>query len=221
MTPTHARRHVAPVPFYWLLASGFWLLPPAQAAPPATAPDRPRAVAEKIVSGVLTVLRDPKLSKPEKGQKVQQIAQDNMDFTTLARLSLGAPWRKITDDQRARFTEEFRKHVINTYRHTTDDYTDEDIQVTADRIESDGDATVLTRITGTKDNGARGEVAKVDYRLRQKDGQWKIIDVIIDGISLVSNFRSQFQEIITNGNVDKLIQLLHDKNADAEKNQGK
>ena len=56
----------------------------------------------------------------------------------------------------------------------------------------------------------------VDYRLRQTDGTWKIIDVIIEGVSLVSNYRSQFQEIMTNGGIDRLLGLLREKNARGE-----
>ena len=118
------------------------------------------------------------------------------------------------------YCDEFKKHVINTYRHTTDEYTDEDIKVVGDQEEARGDATILTSIIGTNENGTRGPVAKVNYRLRKADAKWKIIDVDIEGVSLVSNFRSQFAEIVGNGNVDKLIKILHDKNVESEESGG-
>src|SRR5258706_6496828 len=115
----------------------------------------------------------------------------------MARRSLGRYYRDLTEAQRAQYPPAFRKHVTNTYRHTTDHYTDEDVNVIADRKEPDGDWIVQTRIIGSKDNRPGQEIAKVDYRLRSKDGQWKVIDLTIDGVSLVANFRSQFQEIMT------------------------
>ena len=183
---------------------------PAGAAPTA------RGVIEKVTHDALAVLRDAAITKVERNHKVRQIAFDTMDFDVLARLSLGSYWRDLSDTQRASFVEEFRRHVANTYGHTTDEYTDEDIAVTADHEEVRGDWSVQTTITGTRD-GRKQEVAKVDYRLRQKEGQWKIIDVTIDGVSLMANFRSQFKEIMENGGFDKLVKLLKDKNAAAEK----
>ena len=70
----------------------------------------------------------------------------------------------------------------------------------------------MTKIIGTE-NGVRKQVAEVDYRLRQGDNGWKIDDVIIDNVSLVANFRSQFQDVISNGGFDALMKLLRQKNA--------
>jgi phospholipid transport system substrate-binding protein len=177
----------------------------------------PRPLIDKLVSQLLGILRDPKLSKPERRQQVRDLAYSHMDFETLSRLTLGRHWRELTDDQRKRFMDEYRKHLTATYGHTSDEYTDEDIKVLGDRTESDGDVIVSTSIVGSENGGPRKEIAKVDYRLRNKPGAggWRIIDVTISGVSLVTNFRSQFQEIIANGGIDHLIQLLHDKNTGA------
>jgi phospholipid transport system substrate-binding protein len=114
--------------------------------------------------------------------------------------------------------EEYRQHLTATYGHTSDEYTDEDISVSGDRQEKpNGDWIVQTRIIGSENGGPRKEIAKVEYRLRNRTGPWKIIDVTIDGVSLVTNFRSQFQEIIANGGIDHLIKMLHDKNTGASK----
>ncbi len=176
----------------------------------------PRSIIEKVMQDVLAVLRDTKLTKPEKNEKVRSIAFQTMDFEVLARLALGAYWRNLSDDQHKEFVAEFRKHVAATYGHTVDEYTDEDINVVGDREEVRGDWTVQTRIMGMKE-GKKQEVAKVDYRLRQKDQQWKIIDVTIDGVSLMANFRAQFKDIMENGGYDRLIKMLKDKNADSGK----
>ena len=176
-----------------------------------------RQVMQKIVADVIGILRDPKLSAEDKRQKVQQIAYDNINFQTMARLSLGRPWRDLTDDQRTRYSAEFKQHVSNTYGHTTDNYNDEDVNVVGDHQEADGDWTVQTSIVGSENGGPRKELVKVDYRLRKQDDQWKVIDFTVDGVSLISNFRAQFQEIMSDGGIEQLIQLLHDKNAANDK----
>lgn len=183
--------------------------PTTQAAPLATG----RAVIDDMTVKVLAVLRDEKLSKPERKAKVEAIADERMDFEKLSTLALGKYWRGLSPEQKTDFVKEFRKHLAATYGHTTDEYTDEDIKVLSERIESDGDSSVTTSIIGLKD-GKRQEVAKVDYRLRKKADSWKIIDVNIDGVSLAMNFRSQFQDIMTNGGIEKLLKLLHEKNGD-------
>jgi phospholipid transport system substrate-binding protein len=179
------------------------------AAPPQTA----RAVMEKVIRNALSILRDQSLSADQRRVKVQQIAYDNMNFEVMGRLSLGRFYRNLTDAQRTQYQQEFKQLLTNTYGHTTDDYTDEDVKVTADRQESDGDFTVQTHITGTKDGKSGQEIATIDYRLRKQDNQWKVIDFTIDGVSIVSNYRSQFQDIMTNGGIDQLLKMLHDKNA--------
>jgi len=83
------------------------------------------------------------------------------------------------------------------------------VQITGDRDEGRGDWTVQTKIIRPQG----GADILVDYRLRQIDGNWKVIDLIIERVSLVSNFRSQFQEVMANGGIEKLLQLLREKNA--------
>jgi len=91
-----------------------------------------------------------------------------------------------------------------------DRYRNEQVQITAEREEPRGDRTVLTRVVGNDEDFS------INYRLRQTQGEWRIIDIIVEGVSLVSNFRSQFQEIIANGGPEKLLQLLREKNTHGE-----
>jgi len=199
-----------------LAMSGFLLGAATPAAPsPAASQAAARAVIDKLTGEVLAILRDATLERPQKRQKVAALAKGSLDFETLARLTLGQYWRGLTPAQQADFVQEYQKHIAATYGRTTDDYTDEDIAIASDRQETNGDSTVLTRIIGTKD-GTRQEIAKVEYRLRQKEDGWKIIDVTIDGVSLMANFRAQFQEIMANGGIDRVMKLLRDKNAAAD-----
>lgn len=173
-----------------------------------------RSVIEKVLGEVLAILRDPAIAKADKGEKVRQIAYDHMDFQTLSRLTMGRHWAPLTDAQKKEFVQEFRQHMSATYGKSVDRYTDEDISVTSDRREGNGDWTVQTHIV-SKVGGVTREEAKVDYRLRQTDNRWRVIDVTIEGVSMVANFRAQFQDIMANGGIDRLLKALREKNAAA------
>src|SRR5690606_40764430 len=107
--------------------------------------------------------------------------------------------------QREEFVAAFKKHLSGTYRDTLDNFKDETIEVEASRLEPRGDVTVMTTV-----KSASGDT-KVDYRLRKIDGEWRGIDVIVEGVSLVQNFRTQAQEIISTEGADALIQKLREK----------
>lgn len=172
-----------------------------------------RSLVEKILGEVTAILHNSQLNKAQRRDEIRNIAYEHIDFETLSRLTLGHYWRDITDAQKADFIDAFKKHLSATYAHATDDYTNEQLSVTGDREESNGDWTVKTQIVGTNQQDNRQAEAKVDYRLRKKDNQWKVIDVVIDNASLVANFRAQFQDIMSNGGIDKLIKLLREKDA--------
>lgn len=177
----------------------------------ALAAATPREVVVGTTDQVIAVLKDPALSKDEKRQRIEDVVYVNLDFETLSRLVLARNWKKLTPAQQAEFQDEFKRHLSVTYSRNIDSYRNEGVTVVGEREEARGDRTVQTRVI-------RGEGASVavDYRLRQTDGQWKIIDVIVEGVSLVANFRSQFQDIIAGDNPDKLIALLREKNAKGE-----
>jgi phospholipid transport system substrate-binding protein len=196
----------------WVLAAG-WC---PGAAPPTAPAASARAVIEKVTHDAVAILRDAKLTSAQKNEKIRQIAYENMDFEALSRLTLARYWADLSDAQRGEFVQEFKKHLSAIYSHITDDYTDEDVIVTGGRQEAGSDWSVQTRIVGKKAGGSKQEETKVDYRLRQQDDHWKIIDVTIEGISMVANFRSQFQEIMANGGIDRVLKLLREKNAAAE-----
>jgi phospholipid transport system substrate-binding protein len=186
--------------------------------PPTTDPaPTARAVMEQVVHDVLAVLRNSSLTKAEKTKQVRQIADEQIDFQTLSRLALGRYWRDLSDAQKADFVVAFTEHVSATHGHLIDDYDNEDVKVTGDRAEERGDYTVQTDIVGKKDGGGTQDVAKADYRLRQIDGRWKIIDITVDGVSMAANFRAQFKEVMDNGGFDQLLKLLREKNLENEK----
>ncbi len=172
----------------------------------------PADIVNGLASQVIAVLQDAQLDSAKKRQRIEDIAYGAIDFPTLSKLVLARNWSKFSPDQRATFEKEFREHLSVTYGRNIDNYRNEKVQILGERQESRGDVTVQSKIL----RGGGIEDVLVDYRLRQRDGQWRIIDVIVEGVSLVSNFRSQFQDIVANGGPDRLLTLLREKNASGE-----
>ena len=180
-------------------------------APAVHAADGPTAVVEHTTSGVIAILTDAKLSTDDKRTRVEDVVLASVDFETLSKLVIARNWSKFTDAQRAEFMTLFKNHLSMTYGRNVESYKNEKVTITGSREESGGDTTVKTKIL----RGGPGDIL-VDYRMRQRDGTWKIIDVIIEGVSLVSNFRSQFQDVVSSGGPERLLSLLRDKNAKGE-----
>lgn len=177
----------------------------------AATPDSPTAVVQQTADQVVAVLAEKGLSSAEKRSKVEQIVYAHFDFTTLSKLVLARNWKQLSPAQQHDFVEEFKRHLSVTYGRNVETYNNERAIITGDRQEKDGDWTVKTKIL----RPSAADIL-VDYRLRKQDGTWQVIDVIIEGVSLVANFRSQFQEILSSSNPDHLIQLLREKNAKGE-----
>ncbi|MEO8604449.1 MAG: ABC transporter substrate-binding protein [bacterium] len=173
--------------------------------------ESPSQVVDGLASQVVVVLKDPKLDTEQKRQRIQQIAYTAIDFVTLSKLVLARNYAKFSPEQLARFQDEFKQHLSMTYGRNVDNYRNEKVDILGERTETRGDVTVQSKILR-----GGGQDIVVDYRLRQTDGTWRIIDVIIEGVSLVSNFRSQFQDIVAQGGPDKLLELLKEKNASGE-----
>jgi len=178
--------------------------------------DSPRAVVEEMTNAVMSILADKSTSSDVKREKIEQIVYQHVDVETVARLILARNWQDFSDQHKRAFIEEFKKHLSMTYGKSVDNYKNERGVITGDREEARGDWTVQTKIV----RGGPDDI-QVDYRLRKnKDGQWKIIDVIIEGVSLVSSFRSQIQEAVSKGGPENAIKLLREKNAKGEPLKG-
>lgn len=179
------------------------------AARPAAAVDTPPQVVRKLSDAVIAVLQEKGPSANQKRTKIQEIVKQYADFATMSRLVLARHWKSLTDDQKQQFVEEFKQHLAVTYGKNVESYNDEKVQIVGDRDDGRGDWTVQTTIV----RPGGGADILVDYRLRQENGEWKVIDLVIERVSLVSNFRSQFQDVMMNGGIDRLLELLREKNA--------
>ena len=181
-------------------------------ARPAAAEPSPREVVQSTSDQVLAVLAETDLSKGARLEKVRAIVLRSVDFETLSRLVLARNWSRFSPEQQQEFMREFQDHLATTYGRRLDDFHNEKVAVVGDRQESNGDWTVKSNIL----RGGGSNDIEVDYRLRHTNGQWKVIDFIIEQVSMVANFRSQFQDIVASGGPEKLLRLLKEKTAAGE-----
>jgi phospholipid transport system substrate-binding protein len=171
----------------------------------AASEDDARSFVQGTIDQVMEILHNGSMPLDQKKIQVEELAYERFDFELISRLVLARNWQKFSPQQKTDFIEAFKKHLSATYRDTLDSFKDETIAISSARAEKNGDVTVMTRV-----KGATGDTT-VDYRLRKGDAGWRGIDVIIEGVSLVQNFRSQAQEIVSAEGPDGLIQKLRDK----------
>ncbi|MFP6654279.1 MAG: ABC transporter substrate-binding protein, partial [Myxococcota bacterium] len=119
--------------------------------------------------------------------------------------------RKLSRDQKGEFVREFRRSLSATYGARLRRYDQEEVEIYGTQIEPRDDVSIRTRIVGGQYDGA-----KLSYRLRERSDRWRIIDVVIEGVSLVSSYRSQFSEILNRGTIEDLIEKLRKKNFKVE-----
>jgi phospholipid transport system substrate-binding protein len=164
---------------------------------------------KEAVDRVVKLLDDPAFKGSdrtvERRAGVTKIAQEIFDFPEVARRSLARHWQPLTDKQRDEFTALFSDLLERSYVSKIEVYSGEKITYASERIDGDT-ATVPTRIV-TKS----GAEVPIDYRMLKKGARWLVYDVNIEGVSLVSNYRTQFNKIIQTSSFNELIQKLKTK----------
>lgn len=175
------------------------------------AEDGPLELVQKTADDVLSVLKSDQSLQEDK-EKIYQLAEEkilpNFDLDRISMLVLGKTWRKINEDQQQKFKAEFKTMLLRTYAVALGKYKDQEIDFKPLRMEpTDNKATVKSQII---QDGA--QPISVDYTLAKKDNAWKVFDIVIEGVSLVTNYRSQFASEIKNNGIDSLISKLVEKN---------
>ena len=133
---------------------------------------------------------------------------NNGDARKSPDLVLARNWKRFTDAQKAEYVEEFKKYLTNSYGSRIERYDQQKVEIVGEREEPRGDVVIQTKIVGGEFEGTL-----VDYRLRKQKGEWRVIDVVIEGISMVSNYRDQFKSIVSAGGPELLLEKLKEKNA--------
>ena len=169
----------------------------------------PQHTIEAQVNKVLDVLREPasegESGKKAKEEKIWSIFDDIFDYTELSKRALSRNWKKLSGDQQKEFEDLFRKLLGNVYMDRILAYKDEKVLFHKESMLSDHKAEVQSKIlTGTKE-------IPMNYRMIAKNDQWKVYDVIIEGVSMVKNYRSQFNNILTKKPPEELLEILRKK----------
>ena len=177
--------------------------------PPFAYSAAPSDTVKEHVNKVLEVLRDPAL-KGEPGRKVKQekirsISEKLFDFTELSKRSLGQNWNKLNADQQEEFIKLFKSLLETVYADKITSYTDERIIFKEEIALSEKTVEVPTAIV------TKTSEIPINYRLLQEKGRWKVYDVVIEGVSLVNNYRTQFREILANKTPETLLDILRKK----------
>jgi len=159
--------------------------------------------------------KNPSLKRVQR-EKIWEIIGKAFDFTELSGRALAANWKILNPEQRKKFSEVFSEVLGNSYLDKIQDgYRDEKVAYLRQEPVSDTKAVVKTKIIREKSE------IPVDYSMRLKNGEWKVYDVHVEGVSLVQNYRSQFNEILSKDSPDELIRRLEKKLEEQRKGDAK
>jgi phospholipid transport system substrate-binding protein len=173
----------------------------------------PLNTVENHVKNVLDVLRDPALqgeaNKEAKQKKIESIADQMFDYIALSRLTLGKSWKQFSREQQKEFVSLYRTILEKAYMDKILSYTDEKVTFDKELMLSENKAEVQTKII------TKSAEIPIFYRVYLKDGEWRVYDVIIEGISLIKNYRTQFREILANNPPEEVLKILREKTGEA------
>ena len=174
------------------------------AGPPT---DQIKATVDKAV-GLLRDSRDKPVGIDERRAQLREILFTRFDFSEMARRALGAHWRRRTATEQQEFVQLFTELLERQYAGIIESYTDEKI-VYVSEITDGAFAEVNSKIFT-----AKGQELSINYKAQLIGQEWKVYDVIAEEISLVNNFRSQFNRVISSSSYDELVRRLREKQAD-------
>ena len=188
------------------LAAALWL--PAL----ALAQEAPDAVVKRVATDVVNTIKSDPAIQAGNEARIREVLEvkllPNFDFTRMTALAMGKNWRTATPEQQKRVADEFRALLVRTYSGALNSYRNETIDYKPLRMNpADTDVTVRTVVMK-----AAGSPIQIDYSMAKTPEGWKAYDVIVGGVSLVTNYRDEFNDQIKAGGVDGLIKTLSDRN---------
>ena len=179
---------------------------------PVFAQETPDALVRRVTDEVLEIVRKDKEIQNGNARKVVDLVEakvlPNFNFPHMTALAVGKEWRRATPQQQERLTQEFKTLLVRTYSNSLTAYRNETIKFKPFTLPAGAtDALVRTEV-----HQAGNKPIQLDYNLEKLDSGWKVYDVVVAGISLVTNYRDQFGQEIRNGGIDGLTQSLAAKN---------
>ena len=178
----------------------------------AYAQEAPDAMVKRVSQDVLqTIKSDPKIQSGDQA-RIREVMESklapNFDFERMTALAMGRNWREATPDQQKRLTVEFKTLLVRTYSGALTQYRDQTIDYKPLRADPNA-ADVLVRTEVIRQGQPP---VQIDYGMEKKDNAWKAYDVVVGGVSLVTNYRDEFNDVVKSSGVDGLIKTLADKN---------
>lgn len=172
----------------------------------------PETLIKKVTEDVLTIVRQDKDIRNGNTQKAIDLVEakvlPNFDFQRMTALAMGKDWNKASPEQKKRLAEEFKTLLVRTYSNALTGYRDQMVRYKPTKMQS-GDTEVLVRTEILKPGS---KPIALDYALEKQADGWKIFDVIVAGVSLVTNYRDTFNQEVRASGIEGLIQMISTKN---------
>ncbi|MFN2338898.1 MAG: phospholipid-binding protein MlaC [Gammaproteobacteria bacterium] len=178
----------------------------------ALAAPTPKERVQETVDAVLEVLRDQNRDVETRKADIRVLIGQRFDFRAMAQSTLAQNWRTASEAEQDRFVSLYARLLENTYLVMVEEYTNETVEYRNETLRNEKNAQVDTAIL------AADKEIPVVYRTRLKDGDWYIYDVIIEGVSLISNYRSTYQQIVRREGMDGLLARLEERTGCADGN---
>lgn len=181
-------------------------------AAPALAQEAPDALVKRVSQEVVQIIKSDPLVQAGNEARIREVMESklvpNFDFTRMTSLAMGRNWKAASADQQQRLIDEFRTLLVRTYSGALNQYRNETIETKPLRV-APGETEVTVRTAVVRPTGSP---VQIDYSMAQTPTGWKAFDVIVGGVSLVTNYRDEFAAQIKTGGIDGLIKTLADKN---------
>lgn len=175
----------------------------------------PDALIKTTVQEVLTIIKQDKEIQAGNQKKVLELVDakvlPHFNFTRMTQLAVGKAWRTATPEQKQTLTSEFRNMLVRTYTKAFTSYKDQTVDVKPVKVPA-GESEVTVRTSIAKPGG---QSITVEYELEKSGSTWKVFDLTVEGVSLVTSYRGTFAEQIQQGGLDGLIKTLVEKNQTA------
>mgnify|MGYP003597231139 CR=1 FL=1 len=185
----------------------------AGAALTVAAQEAPDDMVRRNTQEVLSAIKADKDLAAGNQKKIEKLAEEKIlpyfNFTRMTQLAVGRNWRDASDAQKKALTDEFRTLLVRTYSTSLSQFRNQTIDVKPLKLApADTEVVVKTQI-----NQPGGQPVPIDYSMEKVGTTWKVYDVLIDGVSLVTNYRSSFNSEIQKSGIDGLVKSLADRNA--------
>lgn len=176
----------------------------------ATATSAPTETIKSTIDSILNILKDKNLSLPtnkkERRNKIGALIREHFDFEEMAKRALARHWGKRTHEEKKKFIPIFSELLVASYTGKIEAYTDEKITYDKEVIKGNGKYGIVNTTIVTKNVNI-----PIDYKVMIKGSKWWVYDVLIEGVSLISTYRSQYNKIILRESYAKLIQKMKNK----------